>query len=65
MSNELKPCPFCGGEAGLFEIKGIGNDLIEYMVGCLETDCEIRPCVQRELDKKGTIDAWNRRDGND
>ena len=65
MKNKLKPCPFCGGEAGVFEIKGIDNDLISYIVGCLESSCKIRPSVQRELDKQGVIDLWNRRSNND
>ena len=65
MTDKLKPCPFCGGEAGLFEIKGMDNDLIGYMVGCLEDFCEIRPSVQKELDKQGVIDLWNRRADND
>ena len=65
MTDKLKPCPFCGGEAGLFEVKGIGNDLKGYMVGCMEDLCEVRPSIQKELDKQGTIEAWNRRADND
>ena len=58
---ELKPCPFCGGEAGLFEIKGIDNDLLAYVVGCMEDNCEIRPSIQKELDKEVVIKIWNTR----
>ena len=58
---ELKPCPFCGGEAGLFEVKGIDNDLLGYMVGCTEDHCEIRPSITKSLDKDGVINAWNTR----
>ena len=65
MTEKLKPCLFCGGEALLFRIKGVGNDLTAYMVGCTETSCEVRPSIQKELDKKGTIDLWNRRADND
>jgi hypothetical protein len=58
---ELLPCPFCGGEAGLFEVKGIGNDLLGYTVGCTEAHCEIRPSITKDLDKEGVIKAWNTR----
>jgi hypothetical protein len=58
---ELLPCPFCGGEAGLFEVKGIGNDLLGYTVGCTEAHCEIRPSITKDLDKEGVINAWNTR----
>lgn len=60
---ELKPCPFCGGEAGLFHIKGVGNDLCGYMVGCTEDDCAVRPSVQSELGETAVIEVWNRRAG--
>ena len=65
MTDKLKHCPFCGGEAELFEIKGVGNDMLAYMVGCTESNCEIRPSVQKEPDKEGTIKLWNRRADND
>jgi Lar family restriction alleviation protein len=65
MTDKLKPCPFCGGEAELFEIKGANSDLIAYMVGCIEGSCEIRPSIQKQLDKEGTIELWNRRADND
>ncbi len=58
---ELKPCPFCGGDAGLFKVKGIGNDLSGYMVGCTEGRCEIRPSITKDLDKEGVIKVWNTR----
>lgn len=53
MPNELKPCPFCGGKATLWEDVGADRPF-NVLCGCggrvgwFETEEE-------------TIDAWNRR----
>lgn len=56
---ELKPCPFCGGEAGLFHgdstdgyIKGTGY--VEAFCGC----CGARI---REFKRDEAVSKWNKR----
>lgn len=57
MSEELKPCPFCGGVAIPAEYKA-GYGVIQC-AGCgIMTDTG-KPRTYEEL-----VKAWNRRDGN-
>ena len=49
---ELKPCPFCGGEAEWFINKHA------YMVEC--QNCYARGSL--ELTKQDAIEAWNTRE---
>ena len=63
MTEELKPCPFCGGEARLLlnaKRKIYGKD--EYRTGVVAccNVCEARMFYGSE---KLAIDAWNRRTG--
>lgn len=55
-NNELKPCPFCGGESGIKEYQYYLYP-VEYVVCCT--------CCHRETGlcetKQQAIDAWNRR----
>ena len=53
---ELKPCPFCGGEAKVF-----GNyDDSEYHANCTNNECGC--CwVNYYETKEEAIEAWNRR----
>lgn len=59
MPNKLKPCPFCGEDAGeVFDIGGFCID--SFYVSCRE--CESRgPCKET---KRKAIEAWNRRKPN-
>lgn len=54
MDNELKPCPFCGGEATRV------NNLIpkEWHVVCLECDASTGFCETEQ----GAVTTWNRRE---
>lgn len=54
---KLKPCPFCGGDASLFEDYGHST---AWEVGCFNGDCLIKPNVW-EKTKAATIAAWNAR----
>lgn len=50
MTEELKPCPFCGGEAYL------DDD------GWFQVICEnCRACVRLENNRSDAVAAWNRR----
>ena len=49
MSEELKPCPFCGGEAEIFESA-------ICQIRC--SNCNARSCWNT---KDKAIEAWNRR----
>lgn len=53
MTNELKPCPFCGSEAKLFTARGKCNQIVR----CLE--CNVSPGYRQT--KKEAIEAWNTR----
>jgi Lar family restriction alleviation protein len=54
----LKPCPFCGGEADIEEIPGspFTNEPYTWGVGC--KTCNIG---WYEESKERAIEAWNRR----
>ena len=60
---QLKPCPFCGGEAFAF----MGTEALvwrqmeeEMMIECKNTQCLIRPRTPW-TSKEKAIEAWNRR----
>ena len=53
---ELKPCPFCGGQAEL-RIVGIGGYKTAYEVRCL--NCGVG--TDYDEDKQSVIDVWNTR----
>jgi len=55
---ELKPCPFCGGEA---EIDGYVN-AGTYFVQCVDQylTC-FQPITNACVDEKSAIEMWNKR----
>jgi Lar family restriction alleviation protein len=57
---ELKPCPFCGGEAKVYDHFRIarGKTWNYFRVGCEE--CGLRFPKFSEV-KEEAIEAWNRR----
>ena len=61
--DELKPCPFCGGEADMNFIVPIGGNFNTYMVGCLDVECRGTSFGMqlgyRTVER--AIEAWNRR----
>lgn len=61
MSNELKPCPFCGGEAKIlihtFHALPLPSNV---QVGCTKCGCRTDPWYGT---KREAIDAWNTRTG--
>ena len=62
--DELKPCPFCGGEAVINEfIDSDGKDSCKCcIVICKKCGCQTK-CYEYFLGvtKRNAIDAWNRR----
>lgn len=50
---ELKPCPFCGGEADFFE----DEFFCRYSVVCTECGAE----TDTYGDERDAMDAWNKR----
>lgn len=54
---ELKPCPFCGGEAHLFEDNSHST---AFDVGCWHQDCPVNPQAWGKTREKA-IAAWNTR----
>ncbi|MBR2208098.1 MAG: Lar family restriction alleviation protein [Synergistaceae bacterium] len=59
MSEELKPCPFCGGEA---EVCADENE--EYFVSCTKCTALFGYCTDTwgEYETEAAaIEAWNRR----
>lgn len=64
MRNELKPCPFCGGEAIIHKRAydnrgGLPHDFTVY---CDKCHASVRHYYPTE---KEAIEAWNRRADND
>lgn len=57
--NELKPCPFCGGEASIL-VKDWDNRADEYKI-----TCSLCGVMQKNytFEKSDAIAAWNRRAG--
>ena len=58
MDNELKPCPFCGGQSVIKAQMGKF-----YISPIHRKGCVIEPCtwLQSSLPIKKQIKAWNRR----
>jgi Lar family restriction alleviation protein len=57
MSEELKPCPFCGSEAALGGM-GVSVDVF-YYVDCTDASCETG--TRGFNSKTDAVDHWNRR----
>ena len=56
---ELKPCPFCGGEADMTKRKTAIATF--YRVFCANYDCKVKPSAPERWIKDDAIEAWNRR----
>lgn len=52
---KLKPCPFCGGEAIVYE----DNEYDKYSIGC-KNCCDCEP-ITKWTRKKEAIALWNTR----
>jgi Lar family restriction alleviation protein len=70
MSDELKPCPFCGGKAEMrdarkFLVVSKFSYIIPYSVGCSNKKCDVKPYTEYSSTEQEAIDAWNRRANDD
>ena len=59
---ELKPCPFCGGEAKRYQLKH-PSGIVQYAVACMNDDCLVSPTTAAYKTKGADAKAWNRRAG--
>jgi hypothetical protein len=57
MTDELKPCPICGGEAQLEDYRDGGG--IGFAVHCQTFTCQT--CGPADLGVSGAIEQWNTR----
>ncbi len=60
MSEELKTCPFCGGEAEIYDT----GDGISFFIGCRTDRCYLsikQQCIGQYSKQEQMIEAWNRR----
>lgn len=58
--NELKPCPFCGGESRLHEHPPVCS-ITGYWVECSNGGCPVGPVSHAFDSRQDAIDAWNNR----
>lgn len=59
MSETLKPCPFCGGEAHIKEV--VSACSVVYSVGCSDSECMGFETLLCKTTPEEAIAAWNRR----
>lgn len=60
MTNELKPCPWCGLTPYIYVNKYRHNQET-FSVKCSNPDCPIIPMTYETTEEKYAIDDWNRR----
>lgn len=58
-NNELKPCPFCGGEASFEQHKMRDFDVMVYYVRCCRCGCS----TSRYVERSPAATMWNTRKG--
>lgn len=59
---ELKPCPFCGGEAHLFAMETIGTG-VAYFVRCVGNKSKCAGPIRTKYcdTEERAVEVWNRR----
>ena len=58
---ELKPCPFCGGEA----VMDYGNGIKKYWACCNNPKCRVQPMTEAHEKKHIVRRYWNGRADNE
>lgn len=59
MNDKLKPCPFCGGKAGISKMPP--PILYKYRIVCGNPTCDLQPGTNWKQTKQEAIEVWNRR----
>jgi len=59
MSEELKPCPFCG-ESPILSVMTYGKE-VRPCVSCENLRCSVSPCTEGFEMQAEAIAAWNKR----
>ena len=58
----LKPCPFCGGKAEMFDnSRDFTADRKRYFIRCTELRCAMIIAFSGNTDKHETAKQWNKR----
>ena len=57
---ELKPCPFCGGNAMVIANQ-YRHGQTAYCVKCNNNDCQVIPVTYEHCELEDAIEVWNRR----
>lgn len=60
-TSELKPCPFCGGEADIVDIPSHRDHSMELIVTCVADGCLYECATPAFTTEAEAIAAWNRR----
>lgn len=60
MTDRLRECPFCDGEAKLL-ISRNSEGKVQYRIRCHNIDCDVRPSTSWFVCKEEVIERWNRR----
>lgn len=58
MDDNLKCCPFCGGNA---KIISTGFGMSSFYVMCMDDKCEVSPATKYYHEEREAINAWNKR----
>ena len=56
MSEELKPCPFCGGQAKVYKSQSLYADRIQTRIFCTKCGVRTGTCLSKQAPK-----LWNTR----
>jgi Lar family restriction alleviation protein len=59
-THDLKPCPFCGGEAWKTVWRNAELKTM-YKISCLNEECNIQPFTDYVTDEETVVKDWNRR----
>ncbi len=57
MSEKLKPCPFCGGDASIYEVTSEEENFSGYMVSCDDCGCGTTAFDVQDM----AVQSWNKR----
>lgn len=59
--DELKQCPFCGGEAETYHSDNPDSNIQYWGVDCKSDECITHTMIADYATEKDAVAAWNRR----